>query len=210
MLRIVFVTAAAAALAGAGIVHGLYTGRWGPSPDLRAAAGRLADVPSEVGGWRGEDLPADPAQMEIAEVTGHLFRRYTNAITREEVNVLIVCGLPGPVSLHPPDVCYRGVGYQMASKEVRRVAGGEFWSGEFVKPGPAPVGLRIYWAWSPTGAAWSAPDGDPRARFLGEPWLYKMYVICPRTPAGAEDPARNFLEVMLPELAKVLPPGPEA
>ena len=46
-----------------------------------------------------------------------------------DATALILCGRPGPVSIHTPDVCYRGLGYEPTGSPSRwdsRVeAGGE-------------------------------------------------------------------------------------
>src|SRR5262245_30731902 len=86
-------------LALSGIVHGLWTGRWGPSPDLRAAAARCEEVPATVGDWEGHPFELDRRVLAAAEVQGYASRRYVNRRTRESVSVLLVCGRPGPMSV---------------------------------------------------------------------------------------------------------------
>jgi hypothetical protein len=86
----------------------------------------------------------------------------------------------------------------------------DFWTVEFSKPSiPIPVHLRIYWAWSATGA-WQAPD-YPRLAFASFPKLYKLYVICQTVPADEHLERRScteFLTAFLPELQKALFEGP--
>ena len=50
MIRI---AAAAVLIVGAGLVHGAWTNRWGPSPALAALASRFESVPMVIGDWKG-------------------------------------------------------------------------------------------------------------------------------------------------------------
>ena len=54
-------------------------------------------------------------------MTGYLLRTYTHRISGETFQVLLVCGKPGPTSLHPPDVCYQGAGYGTDAQELHAV-----------------------------------------------------------------------------------------
>jgi hypothetical protein len=143
------------------------------------------------------------------------WRRYTNARTGDVVSVLLVCGRPGPMAAHTPDVCYGGAGYEMVGQPVRRTyrptdAGpAEFWTARFHKPSD-PLGgqLRIYWSWNARGD-WEAAD-NARLAFAGAGALYKIYVICEASAAGAapedDDPGKPFLDLALPSLEKALFP----
>src|SRR5439155_15150223 len=122
--------------------------------------------------------------------------------------ILLVCGRPGPVSVHTPDVCYEGVGYEMAAAPVRyaaregsSAAPAQFWMADFEKQRAAvPVRLRILWSWHAAGA-WQAPD-DPRLTFARFPVLYKLYVIREMASGDErleEDRCGEFLGQLLPE-----------
>ena len=98
--------------------------------------------------------------------------------------MLLVCGRPGPVAVHTPEVCYPGAGFELAQDRPAKVV---------VQPGsgypPAvfrsalfrqqealtPASLRIYWSWNSIGN-WAVPE-YPRFAFAGRPYLYKLYVI---------------------------------
>ena len=112
-------------------------------------------------------------------------------------------------TVHTPDLCYSGAGYEMVGEPARaRIAtagaAAAFWSARFRKSGPAgDSALRIHWAWS-TGAAWEAPE-RPRWRFAGAPFLYKLYIVRDATADGPEgDPSLPFLQAFLPDLEKTL------
>jgi hypothetical protein len=131
------------------------------------------------------------------------------------VQILLICGAPGPTSVHTPDVCYRGAGFEMKGKiarhteEVPGLAPVEMCTAQFHKPQSAfPEQLRIYWTWSTTGE-WNAPV-YPRWHFAGQTVLYKLYVIRSTLHTGSTDRdevCMKFLHEFLPEVNKVAFPA---
>jgi hypothetical protein len=193
-----------------GLVHGVWTGRWQPAQGLDAAVARLDRVPLTLGGWQGQPLELDPKHVAQAGLSGCWMRRYTNGPNGPAVTVLLMCGRSGPVSVHTPDICYGGAGYDMVGKAVRVSAEAsppaEFWTARFRKDGAVvPTYLRILWAWNADGA-WQAPD-SPRLTFAPFPVLYKLYVLRELGRADEpleEDPCLRFLGQALPELRQAL------
>jgi hypothetical protein len=201
-----------------GLVHGLWTGRWHTSHDLELAAESVHDVPLAVGDWEGKAEESDAESFQQAGAAGYWTRRYR--FGDEQVTVILMCGRPGRLSVHTPNDCYRGAGYEMVERApvrqtVRSGKGGEageFWTARFQKADGATASqIRIYWAWKAAGS-WQAPD-QPRWVFRGNDFLYKLYVI--REAADDDvgptaDPAQTFLSQMLPALRQSLfsPPAP--
>jgi hypothetical protein len=207
---------AATLLAASGVSHRLWTGAWNLTNEPAESAARLANVPTTIGDWEGADLEVDRRQLARAEADGFLARRYLQRRTGSEVSAFIICGRPGPVSVHTPDICYGGIGFHIVGSQSRyHVAGdaempeADFLWANFDKSDPvAPARLRIYWAWK-TGRGWRAPS-SPRMTFGGAAALYKLYLVYRPAP-GAEptdrDPCQDFMSVLLPELEKALSPG---
>jgi hypothetical protein len=179
-----------------GIVHGRLTERWGTSSALAEAIARLDRVPRSIGDWRARDVAMDRRQIERAGIQGYLSRTYHNVRDGREVTVLLVCGRPGPIAVHTPDICYKGSGYESDSEPVVRpiaIAGdhpAEFLKARFAKAGaPVPDVLDILWAWNARGI-WEVP-AYPRIAFAAYPSLYKVYVItrrdgvAPSLPGGS-------------------------
>jgi exosortase len=199
-------------LAAAGAWHGFLSDRWGESSKLLEARGRLRRVSTRLGDWTAEPLLVDARALRLAEVNGYISRMYTHAITREQVSILLICGRPGPISVHTPDVCYEGAGYRMGLRrevtfDKMLPEPSEFWSAYFYK-GRNPEPLHILWGWK-DGPGWRAP-GSPRLTFLGSEALYKLYVLrqMDTTPPAATDETVNrFLELLLPELERSLGNG---
>jgi Protein of unknown function (DUF3485) len=219
-MRYLLLTLAFAAVLIPGLVHGLWTGRWGDSEQLERSAARLSAVPSAFGDWKGEDLPIDERQNARSELTRTLTRVYRNRTTGQEIVIFLGCGRPGPVSLHTPDVCYVGAGCRMTGPEQRQTFAqksakveSEFKTAMFVKP--TPVGeqsIQVYWSWTADGA-WHTPDA-PRLSFGREPALYKLYVqytftgdaqrLTDAQRKELDAGFREFMNVFLPELQRAL------
>jgi hypothetical protein len=196
-----------------GVVHGVYTDRWGASGQLEQALEGLPRVPMKIGDWTGEDVPYEAEALTRAGIRGGVFRRYTNTRTREAVSLLIVCGRGGPVSVHTPDVCYSAAGYhQMAPEQRKEVEAGEaqkcwFYIARFGKPtAVVPQQLEIYWTWSRDGVTWNAPE-NPRLALARSPALYKLYVVreyAPKTRAETALTSEEFLRQALPVIRQSL------
>lgn len=199
-------------LAAASLVHGMWTQRWRPAHALQAAAARLEHVPVRVGDWLGRDVPMDPEVMERSGLTACWTRRYVREQSGQGVTVVLMCGRAGPTSVHTPEACYGGAGYERTGAMVRHVVerpAAEFWAADFRKDTAAvPAYLRIFWGWSGDGS-WSAPN-HPRLTFARREALFKLYVL--RETSGAHEPYSSepcveFLHAFLPVLTQSLFPS---
>ncbi len=201
-------------LVASGVLHGLWTQRWWPSRDLETATARLNEVPLRVGEWQGRDVPMGREVVERSGLAACWTRRYTHAGGRRGVTVVLMCGRAGPTSVHTPEWCYGGAGYERLGVTARHALewgpgrAAEFWTADFRRPSAtAPSFLRIFWAWSPDGV-WSAP-GSPRITFARHEALYKLYVLREtegtHEPLSAE-PCLDFLRELLPVLERTLFP----
>jgi len=211
MLRAVLIVAALAVLVAAGVLEGYLTNRWGPSDELRLMSARVGKVPRVVVPWTGSDLAMDQKILDRAEATAAMHRSYQNEKTKASVSVLLLCGPPGPIGAHTPDICYGGLGYKMMGTETRKIvplADGStpaYWSAKFEKP--ADPGLEVCWAWGVDGD-WVAST-SPRSDFLTRKGLYKLYVnrVLPpgeREGRAASDLIAEFLTDFLPEVKRSL------
>src|SRR5262245_19527308 len=206
--------AAVAILAlGLGLVYGVETDRWKTSRELEAALNRLETFPVEFGDWKGTEIPFDREELTRAGIRGAQFRTYKNTRTGAIVSLLLVCGRGGPISVHTPDICYGGAGYQAVGVEERRTVpvgpdGGAaaFKVLEFSKPDAVvPTRLEIYWAWSVDGS-FDAPS-EARFAYARSPALYKMYVVrefAGTSRAAKENACEQFLRLALPEIQAAL------
>jgi hypothetical protein len=207
MKGITRIFAAAALIIGAGLVHGSWTNRWGPSPELAALAARFESVPMVLGDWTATASELSPDERAMAGAVACLDRRYTNRSTGFSVTVLLLGGLPGEIGTHTPDVCYPGSGYTLGEDTAFSRGYGsperraDLRTALATKSGTNPSVLRIFWGWH-SSKGWSAPD-DARWQFASESTLSKLYVV--RETAGAivdpkQDASNDLLNLLLPAI----------
>jgi hypothetical protein len=153
-------------------------------------------------------LPVDPRFTEA--ISGYTFRRYVHRGSGNVVTVALMCGRPGPVSIHTPDVCYGASGYNVGSPHRTVVPGnnGEFWTADAVKPSATgDTKLRLYWSWN-DGSGWLAAE-NARQTFPRSHVLHKLYVIRELTTPQSEEnePCLRFVQAFAPVLEqKVMAP----
>jgi hypothetical protein len=208
MMRFLPVVIGVAVVGASAVDSGRSAGRWGRSEDLQVIADRVTLVKPELGDWKSSPRELDARQLEVAGVKNYISRVYVNRKTGASVHVLLICGAPGPISVHEPSVCYTSAGYGMRSEEKAAVGTDEFKGGKFVKGPPNPDSLRILWAWT-TDGHFQIPDNPRRAFGRNVPALFKLYVIRQTLPDDGttkQDPSTELLEVLLPELKRCLAP----
>jgi hypothetical protein len=213
MIRVLPLAATAMILAVTGYLHGRWTDRWGISETMTAAAAKLQELPLTIGDWDGSYREMDPDVLALTGGAAAVVPRYTNRRTGEVIDLMVLYGRPGPVSVHTPEVCYTGAGYQPTSAPshwdvgLEHAGAAQFWTGIFVQPhrNDSSTILRILWSWSGDGR-WTAPD-SPRVTFASKPAICKLYVIHPLTDENEpleKDPCNEFARAFLPELNRVL------
>jgi hypothetical protein len=217
MQSVLKIVAALALLVGLGIAHGRLSDRWGIPVEVQKTAERVNLVPAGIHGWTSEEIEVNARAFDAAGAAGMLKRLYRNPDTGRSVQVMAICGRPGPVSLHPPTVCFVQSGMQQREREQRTtitVDGREheFFVGDFKAPGVLGEWQRTYWAWSTDTQTWHAPK-DARMEYAGQPLLYKLYLTTPIDIGADEatvetDPdAVKFMEEFLRAMAKYVEPA---
>ena len=166
----------------------------------------------DVGDWSGRPQTVDQRELIAAGLDGLIMRHYENRRTGRMTNVVLVCGRPGPVSVHTPEICYSGAGFQMVQSQPvsfsvnpdSRTA--EFLTADFERQESfPPERLRVYWSWNATGI-WSVP-ANPRLAFASRPLLYKLYLAIRVTEGlerSADKSATEFLQEFLPEIERTI------
>lgn len=197
-------------IVASGVAHGVQTFRWRPPAGFDRIQDALTAVPAPADGWAAVENPFEPGDLERAGIRSHLSRVYQQARTGRAVTVLLVAGLPGPIAVHTPDVCFRGLGYvPVAAPEAVPLPTGDgeakFWRMECQNSsGPAPRRLMVYWGWN-GGGGWEAPDPSvARGRYALKPVLYKLYLVADVTAGKKTDPVPEFAPRWMPGAARAL------
>jgi hypothetical protein len=214
MSRIIPFVVGLGILMGSELLHGRWTDRWSFSGEPEASCSRLPkqDEAMILGDWKGR--PAEPLAHEdivIGEIAGYFSQVFTHP-NGAVIQVLVLCGRPGPIAVHSPEVCLGGEGcVQDGPKERlgidlappnKRV---EFWVGQFYWfDGGLRKDRRQFWTYSPNGT-WTA-ELNPRFNFARFGSLYKIYIVrqTRRDEKLDEDPTVDFIKVFMPEIQKRL------
>jgi hypothetical protein len=193
---------------GSGALHGLTSNRWGTPPVMAQAAKQLDQLPAQVGGWRFQEImPVSDNALNQLQCAGHLGAVYRHDVSGEIVQVAVLLGPPGPISVHTPEICYSGRNYkinqapQKVSLESRDGRRHTMWAMGFQSRKLSGETLRVYYGWS-TGNTWVASN-EPRLEFARSPYLYKIQLA--GTPLSGDDIQRDdlcrrFLQEFLPVL----------
>jgi hypothetical protein len=211
MLRLPAVFLGIIVIVVSGLIHGLWSDRWGLSSEPATSASKLAGVPTTLGDWyMCDESSLDAREQANAGIAGYLIRRYVQNGKGNQVQMYLLCGRSGQISVHTPDICFAGAGYEFSNSPERKTGigqpGDDFWVGQCAKRTAAlPEQVRVYWSWSATGQ-WQAPD-NPRLNFARSKALFKLYVIHAVPSLGEpidKDPSLDFITQLLPELRRCL------
>lgn len=186
-----------AVVLASGYLHGRQTYRWVEKPSLDQYLARLDQIPESFGDWysKTETFQDDLSHHGIER---YLLRTYINSRSTESYRVLVVCGRPGPIASHTPDVCYRSSGYTphgdqkradiTITDELSPYKGNQYQLNymKFQPPKsrPTDMELEIRWAWMAPSKKLQVPD-VPRYEFASQPALYKVYIIDERASVAA-------------------------
>jgi hypothetical protein len=187
--------------------------RWGDSQELQRAAEQLGKpLAVRFGNWRLQsEQPFSADVVRLLQCPAHICRTYVNEQTGDNVNVAVIVGPAGPVSVHTPEICYSSEDFQVTSRravtQLRDRSGRQhsLWDLKLQANGLHASSLRVLYGWG-TGGAWSATD-SPRFQHAGKPYLYKIQLAAAASEATDEyDPCQDFLEAFLSELSSRLVP----
>jgi hypothetical protein len=202
-----------------GLVAGKFSNRWGKPVDLVAAGRRIDQVPTRLGSERlgywemiGSAEPIEADAAEMLECTGSTVRTYRNVKSGAAVQMVLLVGPPGPMSVHTPDVCFKGANYELLGPQrqvtiaSRRGPAARLWAGSFRSNGLQAEGLRVVYAWN-DGAGWDAPT-YPRLAYARTALLYKLMVVTNVSDGAAEEETDKiwyeFLNELIPEIDAII------
>lgn len=214
------VVAALIVVATGTYLQGVWSERWWRhrSERLKEFTSRLADVPMVIGDWEGVDQPVDEEQFKRSNCDGQVSRKYTND-RGDSVSVFLVSGTGRHVTIHTPDWCYRGAGYEMDKNphpykiDVDGMdPSPEFSTTTFTKHDATGASdrLRIFWSFTEDGR-WQGPAA-PKPMFGSRDALYKVYLITDakdRRESPEDSPTIEFAKEFFPVVNELLFRAPD-
>ncbi len=205
------------------LLEGKFSDRWGKAQSARldAYTVNLNKVPRNFGHWIGVDdevTEQKQKEFEASNCSGCISRTYRNR-DGQVVNVYLVTGSARHVTIHTPDWCYVGAGYDIIGGEPQQYTDAEsgmdpppeYLAAFFQKETPIDTNrICIFWAFSDDGI-WRGPR-MPKPTYAGKSALYKIYMITDLDSVGQEvskNPSIDFAREFLPILNNVLFDVPE-
>lgn len=197
---------AALATVASGYVSGQLSNRWGKSDDAARGSLLIESIPTEVGVWRfqGRQELSDDS-LDQLECYAYENGGYLNTETGEVIQLSLIVGPFGPMSVHSPDICYPAAGYQPTGERHRtQISTGretaDLWVTSFQPRGLGTLPLSVYYSWNAHGV-WLAPD-NARFSLGGAPVVFKLQVASRADASGeasnSKDSCERFLEEFLP------------
>jgi len=153
--------------------------RWNePGIEAKQLGERFAQVPLDIGDWKGEDLPVDEIVRKTAGAVNYVSRRYTNVLTNKEVVLWLIVGHSRDIVRHTPNICYPSSGFrQLGSNMQHHISIGgdsidgerevEFFTSKFEKEDAMSRRIeRVFWTFNhPDENQWEAPEKGARSRY---------------------------------------------
>jgi hypothetical protein len=181
----------------------------------RTAPFPLAELPMELGDWKGEPTDLDPKIARRTGATDLITRRYVDQRTGATVEVIVLYGPSTEVYGHVPEVCYQAAGYEkVAGPESRPIRAGEgeapFRTLVYSKGEGGQADLHeVYYSWR-YPSHWSPEVVGVYKRFERIPGMLKVHLARRVTEHERRDignPCESLLHVLLPEIERRLPPS---
>ena len=117
--------------------------------------------------------------------------------------MFVLFGPRGPIAVHTPEICLGSIGSAVGERQLESISTDtgkhEFWSVQFATKFDVQPSLEVWYAWT-YGTRWEASKNP---RYLLTENLYKLQVSGP-VSNQVQQPCREFLEALLPNLEKVL------
>jgi hypothetical protein len=194
---------------------------------------RFEQVPMDIGPWKGTNMIAEKATLEIAGAVNHVSRRYVNQDTKQEVDMWLIVGHARDICRHTPDICYPSQGYsQIGTRVKQRIEPptdsqhpGTFFTAKFHNESSLGNKIeRVFWSFNGNEEGkdeWEAPESDgvfawlpsksagPKNYYGNNTALYKMYFTAPMSDTDEDikqNVAIDFAELALPLINKALFP----
>jgi len=182
------------------VERSLMEGRVSPFP--------LADLPMDLGAWKGRETTMDPRIVRSSGSTDIVTRRYVDQATGVGLDVVVLYGPTSEMFIHTPELCYPAAGYEPMPGTVERpiaLAGAgpvPFRSLAFTKgEGGVADTQEVYYSLRYDGR-WTTQSTSPKAS-KRIPGMYKVQVcrrISSRERRDLDNPCEPFLTSLVGEI----------
>lgn len=182
---------------------------------LQLASKGVSELPTTIGTWRMlKSEPMDEAALNILKCRAHESRVYIDDQTGDNISVILLAGVAGPIVAHTPEACYSSTEFDIdesAKPEIVRQTGDRadtFGRVAFRSKSLAAHRQEVYYAWRKHNGPWEAPH-SPRLALGGQPMLYKLQIATGGAANSSDnsysaDTMRRFLNDLLPILDRIL------
>lgn len=162
----------------------MLTGRWSQFSGYPEAQKLLRELPLRIDDWEAEKegtlATADAKALEIEN--GYITRTYRNVHSQNFVNLTIMVGKTGRVSVHTPEICFGGKNYEKEDQRtvvpisIKKEDGDstedQFWKVNFNNKASSGGTISFYYGIS-SGKNFEALE-DPRFAFRRYRYVYKL------------------------------------
>ncbi|MBN1854029.1 MAG: exosortase-associated EpsI family protein [Pirellulales bacterium] len=161
-------------------------------------------MPKQIGDWQlVKEYSMNERAVEVLDCAGYINRQYMNRQTGDMVDVAIITGPGGPISVHIAEVCFSSLAYDITEPRQKVFLSGSnsskhsFWKVTFRSSNVVADALRVYYGWT-TGDAWLASD-QPRYDYAPNPILFKLQIAgsIPFEETSDDDPCLIFLQDLM-------------
>ena len=192
--------------------------RWGEAgAEAKELGVRFAQVPLDIGDWKGEDMPVAELIRKTAGAVNYVSRRYTNANTGEQVILWLIIGHSREIVRHTPNICRISQGFRQVSSQLRHTLDlpdgqqAKFHTAKYEKEDAFSHSIeRVFWTFNhPEEHKWVAPEEGARMHYGLAKALYKLYftsVVQHDEDTAEDNVAIEFAELMLPAIDAALFP----
>lgn len=171
---------------------------------------QMAQIPKEIGEWKGTDVPLSEHDYQILETKNLVMREYKND-TGDLVYLYIIYSADNRRALHPPEVCYSGGGGTIVQKSVIPLTD-DFKVNKFLVERKGVKHLVVYWFRSTTLNTYSYLKQQSKTvfdRLLGRKTSGSMIRVSADFKQGKEEATleliKDFYAQLMPLLDKYVP-----
>lgn len=84
---------------------------------------KARNLPTEIGQWGGREVPVPQYVLDILETKDVVERNYQDSPRATPVDMAVVYSPDNRRVAHPPEVCYKGAGWEVNDKKIVRIEG---------------------------------------------------------------------------------------